>query len=83
MLCLKFSFVWLELEVLKLHGHSHVSRDLQFALEKCLLTKKWENGETGDYQFEINFLLPVGMEPRDSKKQGGIVIALAKEMNAF
>lgn len=51
-LCLKFSFAWLELQVLKLHGHSHVSSDLQLALEKCLLTKKWENCDRDGCQSE-------------------------------
>lgn len=65
-MCLKFSFAWLELQVLKLHGHSHVSGDLQLALEKCLGNNtigKSCDGE--DCQSEIHSSVPVEQQQKE------------------
>ena len=54
---LQLGFARLQLQVLKLHGQSHVSCDLQLALEKCLCIKKGEKRYADSSESEMQFSL--------------------------
>lgn len=54
---LQLGFAWLQLQALKLHGQSHVSCNLQLALEKRLQIRKGEERHPDSSESEVQFLL--------------------------